>query len=106
MDRMVARTLSEGEATLQVLLAAGGLAVLGLVLLVLTVRWWRTTRPAPEALSSLELLSDRRFRSATAEERLRMLGEHRSRPPVVEPSPDADATAAAPAPDDVDHAER
>ena len=76
---VVAASLSSGQATLRVALAAGGLAVLGVALLVLTVRWWKGTRPEPEALGSLQLMSDRRFLAASPDERAALLAAARRR---------------------------
>jgi hypothetical protein len=69
-------------------IAAGGLAILGLVLLVSTVLWWRGTRPEPEALAPLEVMSQRRWDRASDAERRRLLDEFRP----------ADASARRPVP--------
>jgi len=44
--------------------AVWGLVVLGLVVVVVTVWFWRSTRPDPEALATLEAMGGRRFRRA------------------------------------------
>jgi hypothetical protein len=61
---VIAAQLSEGEATLRVALAAGGLALLGVVLLVATLWWWRSTRPEPPVLGPLVMMDDRAFRAS------------------------------------------
>jgi hypothetical protein len=69
--------LSSREATLRVFLTAGGLAVLGIALLVFTIWWWRSTRPEPPALGPLEVMSERRWRAASEGERRRLVEVHR-----------------------------
>ena len=61
---VIAAQLSEGEATLRVALAAGGLALLGVVLAVVTLWWWRSTRPEPPVLGPLVMMDDRAFRAS------------------------------------------
>lgn len=76
-----AAQLSDGEATLRVALSAGGLVVLGVVLLVATLRWWRSTRPEAPVLGPLTVMDGRNFRSADPEVRRRLLEsarEHQS----------------------------
>ena len=69
--------LTESEASLRVFLTAGGLAVLGLALLLFTIWWWRGTKPEPPALAPLEVMSDRRWYTASDQERLRMIDRNR-----------------------------
>lgn len=96
--------LSESQADARVLLAAGGLALMGAVVLALTVWWWRGTRREPSALASLEVMSDRKFLAAAESDRQRLLTEHLARShratssarPVAGP---ADQTLTAPSPD-------
>jgi hypothetical protein len=71
--------LSESQANTRVLLAACGLALLGAVVLALTVWWWRGTRREPSALASLEVMSDRKFLAAAESDRQRLLTEHLAR---------------------------
>jgi len=84
--------LTESQAAFRVFAAAGGLVLLGLVLLVLTIWWWRGTRPESPALGPLEVMGDRRWASAAESERRRLLEEFRPEgaEPMnlyVEPSP-------------------
>ena len=69
--------LTENEASVRVFLTAGGLAVLGLALTLFTVWWWRSTKPEPPALGPLEVMSDRRWQTASENERMRMIDLHR-----------------------------
>lgn len=76
--------LTESQAALRVFLAAGGLVVAGLSLLVLTIWWWRHTRPEPPALGPLEVMGDRKWATAADSERRRLIEEFR--PVGAEPS--------------------
>ncbi|MGD9996319.1 MAG: hypothetical protein AB7L17_17330 [Ilumatobacteraceae bacterium] len=69
--------LTESEATLRVFLTAGGLAVLGLALLLFTIWWWRGTKPESPALGPLEVMSERRWHAASDSERRRLVDTHR-----------------------------
>ncbi|MEZ5248021.1 MAG: hypothetical protein R2713_02045 [Ilumatobacteraceae bacterium] len=69
--------LTETETTVRVFLASGGLVVLGLALLLFTIRWWRGTRPEPPALAPLEVMGERRWKSAQRSERARLLDTFR-----------------------------
>jgi hypothetical protein len=71
--------LSESQANVRILLAAGGLALLGALVLALTIWWWRGTRREPAALASLEVMSDRKFLAAEESDRQRLLTEHLAR---------------------------
>ena len=75
--RILAAELTESEASLRVYLAAGGLVTLGLVLLLLTIWWWRSTRPESAVLGPLEVMSERRFARAHDSDRRRMIDGHR-----------------------------
>lgn len=76
--------LTESEAALRVFLAAAGLVLAGLLLLLLTVKWWRSTRPEPPALGPLEVMGDRRWSASADSERRRLIEEFR--PVGAEPS--------------------
>ena len=56
-------------------LAVLGLVALGIAVLVVTVWFWRSTRPEPEALATLEAMSRRRFRRAVDEDSQRRILE-------------------------------
>jgi hypothetical protein len=75
--RQLASELTESQASLRVYLAAGGLALLGIALLVLTVWWWRSTRPESPVLGPLEVMSDRGFMKAKDMDRQRLVDTHR-----------------------------
>ena len=59
---VLADTINDASSTRKVYLLAGGLAVLGIVLIVITVWFWRSTRHDPELLAPLETMGSRRFR--------------------------------------------
>lgn len=58
-------------------LVGGGLIVLGLVLLVVTLVFWRSAVEDPAVLAPLEVMADRRFARASESERIDMLDGHR-----------------------------
>jgi hypothetical protein len=69
--------LTENEASVRVFLTAGGLAILGCALLLFTIWWWRGTKPESPALGPLEVMSDRRWHTASENERRRLVEQHR-----------------------------
>lgn len=75
--RLVAAELTEAQASLRVYLTAGGLALLGVLLTLYTIWWWRGTRPEPPALGPLEVMSDRRWDKAGEPDRRRWVDGHR-----------------------------
>ncbi len=65
---LVAGSLSDSEATRRVFFAAGGLFLLGVVLFVATIWWWRSTKSEHPSLAPLEVMGARRWsRSGDAE---------------------------------------
>lgn len=58
-------------------LIGGGLVVLGLVLLVVTLVFWRSAVEDPDVLAPLEVMADRRFARADEHARVDMLDRHR-----------------------------
>ncbi len=92
IGELFAGELTDGEAALRVYLAAGGLLLLGVLLLTLTVRWWRATRPEPPSLAPLEVMGERRWAKAPDPDRQRLLEQHRpasadGTTPIVQPEP-------------------
>ena len=77
MMRAAADSLTEQEANRQLAFAAGGLALLGVLLLIGTIMWWRSTRPESPALAPLEVMSGRRWTQASEAERRRLADEVR-----------------------------
>jgi hypothetical protein len=75
---VLAEELSGAEATRRVLLTSGALVLLGLALLIATVWWWRSTRPEHPVLAPLEVMGDRRWSKADADERRRLMDESRA----------------------------
>lgn len=73
----LAGELTDTEAAVRVYAAAGGLTVLGLLLLLFTIWWWRGTRPEPPALGPLEAMGDRRWVTASEPDRRRLVDDHR-----------------------------
>ncbi len=60
---VLADSINDASSTRKVYLLAIGLALLGVILIVITVWFWRTTRHDPEVLGPLEAMGTRRFRS-------------------------------------------
>jgi hypothetical protein len=66
-------SIDDTASTRRIQLMAGGLAVLGIGLIGITVWFWRSTRPDPEALAPLEIMGRRRWRRLdTIEQRHRL----------------------------------
>ena len=89
---LFAGELTDGEAALRVYLAAGGLLLLGALLLTLTVRWWRGTRPEPPSLAPLEVMGERRWAKAPDADKQRLLEQYRpatadGTTPIIPPEP-------------------
>jgi hypothetical protein len=68
---------------MKVNLLGGGLIVLGLVLLVVTISFWRSAVEDNSVLAPLEVMADRRFARANNSRRLAML--NKVRPEGAEP---------------------
>ena len=86
--RVAAYSLTEAEARRQLWLAAGGLILLGIVLLIGTVWWWLSTRPESPALAPLEVMSGRRWAHASEAERRRLADAVRPHPIPTEEAPE------------------
>ena len=66
-------SINDTASTRRIQLMAGGLAVLGIGLIGITVWFWRSTRPDPESLAPLEMMGRRRWRRLdTIEQRHRL----------------------------------
>jgi hypothetical protein len=76
-SRVTAENFTDPENARLVLLAAGGLALVGLALLVGTVMWWRSAKVEHPSLAPLEVMSARKFSKAAQGEQRRMLDEVR-----------------------------
>jgi hypothetical protein len=59
---VLADSINDADSTRKVYLLAAGLAALGIVLIAMTVWFWRSTRHDPELLAPLETMGSRRFR--------------------------------------------
>lgn len=75
--RPMADDFTDPENARLVWIASGGLALVGLALLIGTVLWWRNSRVEHPALAPLEVMSGRRFFKAADGEQRRMLDEVR-----------------------------
>lgn len=86
------------NATVNVL--GGALVILGVVLLAVTVSFWRAAVEDPEVLAPLEVMADRRFARADESKRLALLNQvrpegaepvvHLAAPPVLTREPDSE----------------
>ena len=90
-------------ADIAINLLGGGLLVLGAILLVVTLAFWRSATVDPEVLAPLEVMADRKFARSDDSRRLAMLNQVRpegaepitqhavapvlSREPIAEPAP-------------------
>lgn len=83
--RVMAGDFTDPENERLVLLAAGGLAVVGLLLLAGTIVWWRNSRVEHPALGPLEMMSARRFAKAADGEQRRLLDQVRPEGAVLAP---------------------
>ncbi|MCU1398013.1 MAG: hypothetical protein JWN62_1122 [Acidimicrobiales bacterium] len=59
---VLADSINDSSSTRKVYLLAGGLALLGIFLVMITVWFWRSTKHDPELLAPLEVIGARRFR--------------------------------------------
>ena len=80
---LLADTVNDAESTRKVYLLAGGLVALGIVLIAITVWFWRNTRHDPELLGPLEIMSGRRFRKLDDGAKQQLLDANR--PPDAQP---------------------
>ena len=70
---VLAESLSGPQATRRVAIVAAGLGLLGLLLLIATVWWWRSTRAEHPSLGPLEVMSARRWRRSGDAEQSRLI---------------------------------
>lgn len=80
---VLADSVNDPESTRKVYLLAGGLALLGVVLIAITVWFWRNTRHDPELLGPLEAMGERKFVRLDARSQQQLLDS--VRPPDAEP---------------------
>ncbi len=74
---LLAASNNDASSTRKVYLLAAGLAMLGVLLLVITVWFWRNTRHDPELLGPLEVMSKRKFRSLDGGAQQKLLDDER-----------------------------
>jgi len=96
---LAASDFTDPEHERLIYLAAGGLALLGVLLTVVTVVWWRGTKGEHAALAPLEVMGDRSWNKLTHVEQTRRLETVRTRT-------DGDVEPAAADPVDLDEALR
>ena len=70
---LLADSANDPDSTRKVYMLAGGLAVLGLVLIAITVWFWRNTRHDPELLGPLEAMGARKFSRLDSRSQLQLL---------------------------------
>jgi len=96
---LAASDFTDPEHERLIYLAAGGLVLLGILLTVVTVVWWRGTKGEHAALAPLEVMGDRSWNKLTHVEQTRRLETVRTRT-------DGDVEPAAADPVDLDEALR
>jgi hypothetical protein len=95
---VLADTINDPGSTRTVYLLAAALTLLGIVLVVVTVWFWRSSRFDPEVLLPLEKMSSRAFRKSDGPAQQRMLDA--ARPKDAEPQGGA-TLRTPPSPEDV-----
>ncbi|MEO6126352.1 MAG: hypothetical protein ABIR32_21845 [Ilumatobacteraceae bacterium] len=88
---LLADSVNDAASTRKVYLLAGGLALLGVVLIAITVWFWRNTRHDPELLGPLEAMGARKF--ARLDSRSQQQWLDAARPPDAEPLRSVDDSA-------------
>ena len=78
-----ADTVNDPNSTRKVYLLAGALALLGLLLIAITVWFWHSTRHDPALLAPLETMGQRRFRTLDGGAQQQVLDS--ARPPDAKP---------------------
>ncbi len=80
---VLADSINDTNSTRKVYMLAGGLALLGIALILITVWFWRSTRHDPELLGPLEVMGDRKFKRLEGTEQKKVLDG--KRPADAEP---------------------
>ncbi len=88
------QTVSDPERTRVITIAIVAMVVAGVLVLAVTVWFWRSTRPEPPALAPLEVMGERGFVRADHDEQQRRLDK--ARPPGGEAEADGEPAAIAP----------
>ena len=70
---VLADSINDTNSTRKVYMLAGGLALLGIALILITVWFWRSTRHDPELLGPLEVMGDRKFKRLEGSEQKQVL---------------------------------
>lgn len=90
---MIAAQFSDPKNARIILMAAGGLLVLAIALVVATVLWWRSSGVEPSALAPLEVMSTRQWWDGDDDSRRELLDEVRGQ---ADEHADIDAPVEAP----------
>lgn len=88
------RSVGDTGSSIVVLVVSVGLVAAGFALTGITVWFWRSTRPDPEALAPLVVMSSKRWRAGTAIERRQALDVARPGAAVAVLEPVADEPSA------------
>jgi hypothetical protein len=83
LSAVLADSINDVSSTRKVYLLAAALALLGVVLIVVTVWFWRTSRHDPELLAPLETMGKKKFRTLDTKTQQTLLDA--ARPPDAEP---------------------
>jgi hypothetical protein len=83
LSAVLADSINDVSSTRKVYLLAAALVLLGIVLIVVTVWFWRTSRHDPELLAPLEVMGTKRFRTLDAKAQQQLLDS--TRPADAEP---------------------
>ena len=70
--------INDTASTRRIQLMAAGLVALGVALIAITVWFWKSTRPDPEALAPLEMMGRKKWRNADAIEQRHRLDDVRA----------------------------
>lgn len=86
---MMGASVAMMAANMTVNVIAVGLIVLGIVLFVVTISFWRTSVEDPAVLAPLEVMQDRKFARADADRRTQLLNTVRTPDAPIPVSADA-----------------
>ncbi|MEO7398616.1 MAG: hypothetical protein ABIW84_08640 [Ilumatobacteraceae bacterium] len=83
LSSQLADTVNDADSTRKVYMLAGALVLLGILLITVTVWFWRSTHHDPELLAPLEAMDSRGFRKADGGAQQHLLDE--ARPDSAQP---------------------
>lgn len=79
MGDVLSADIADPETARVIILAAAGLAMLGLIVALTTVWWWRRTRSEHPVLAPLAAMGERRWQRVDPAEQQRLLHQLRGR---------------------------